>query len=251
MSYRDQHDRKPAPAAQGMPEDDDRYERDPPAGGRPPKQRSRLGTLLRFLLILIVLVVVAAGALLGALRFGLVDPALLGLPSHILGGIGGSGSAAPSGPPAAEPDIIFSGDAAALAAAPGNTVAADPNATVAWLRSSVKTASATGATDGISIAVPAELVPRIEGRRVRVTVSAKSGAEGDPVPFAVAYTAGAKGSSGWIVFVPEKDFTEHSFTFVVPIGAIEGGEPHRIAIWADIEGRNVPLAVRSITIQPD
>jgi hypothetical protein len=249
MAHRDQHDRNHALKAPDLQVDDDEKE----GGAEAPaqrKRRSRLGTLLRLLLVLIVLVVVAAGALLGALRFGLVDPALLGLPSHVLGGGDGSG-ATTNGPPAAKPDIIFAGDAAALTAAPGNTVAADPKAAVAWLRSSVKSASAAGATDGISIAVPADLLPRIEGRRVRVTVSAKSGTEGDPVPFAVAYTAGAKGSSGWIVFVPEKDFTEHSLTFVVPISAMEGGEPHRIAIWADIEGRNVPLAVRSITIQPD
>jgi hypothetical protein len=250
MAHRDQHDRNHALKAPDLQVDDDDTGRGAEAPVRR-KRRSRLGALLRLLLVLIVLVVVAAGALLGALRFGLVDPALLGLPSHLLGSVDGSGSATPNRPPEAEPDVIFAGDAAALTAAPGNTVAADPKAAVAWLRSSVKSASAAGATDGVSIAVPAELLPRIEGRRVRVTVSAKSGAEGDPVPFAVAYTAGAKGSSGWIVFVPEKDFTEHSLTFVVPISAMEGGEPHRIAIWADIEGRNVPLAVRSITIQPD
>jgi len=84
-----------------------------------------------------------------------------------------------------------------------------------------------------------------------VTISARSGAEGTPLPFAAAYSAGPRGNSNWIVFVPEKDFTEHSFSFVVPIGDLDGGDDHRIAIWADIEGRGVPLGVRSITIRPD
>lgn len=251
MSYRQTHDRNHTLKAPDLRVDDDEEEgAEPPA---PRKRRSRFGTLLRLLVVLVVLIAVAAAVLFGAARFGLVDPAKLGLPPALLNalGLGGSGGGTAQRPPAATPDIVFAGDAGALSAAAGNTVAPDPSATVAWLRSAVKSASAAGATGGISVAVPAELLPRLEGRRVRVTISAKSGAEGDPVPFAAAYTAGTRDSSGWIVFVPEKEFTDHSFSFVVPIGALEGGEPHRIAIWADIEGRNMPLAVRSITIQPD
>lgn len=205
-----------------------------------PRSNARL---LRLTLLILLAVVVVAGGLLAALHFRILDPAALGLS-------GGGGAGAASRPGAA--DVIFAGDPAALAAAPGNTVQADPSGEAAWLRTSVKSASASGATDGVSVVIPPELLPKFEGRRVRVTISAKSGAEGAPIPFAAAYTAGAKGNSNWIVFVPEKIFTEHTLTFVVPIGEIgASGDGHRIAIWPDIEGRGSPLAIRSITIQPD
>jgi len=253
MSQRSEHETGYAPPRRGPEDgyaDDAAFLRgDGRAGaGRPPR-RSALAGFLRILLVVFVIVLVLAGALFAAVQFRLIDPVRLGIDSGLFGGSGGAGG---SGPPAVRPDVIFAGDPAALAAAPGNIVEPDPSGGSVWLRTEVKAASAAGATDGVAVAIPPALLPKFEGRRVRVTISAKSGTEGTPVPFAAAYSAGAKGNSNWIVFVPEKVFTDHSFSFVVPIGEIGGtGDTHRIAIWSDIEGRGMPLAVRSITIEPD
>ena len=213
-------------------------------------ERPVLTRILRVIVFLLLLVVILGGALFTAIHYRLLDPTALGIDRFLDGTIWNGGG--PASQPGAGADVIFNGDAATLSAPPGNTVQAEPSGLAAWLRTSVKSASAEGATDGVSAVIPAALLPKFEGRRVRITISAKSAAEGTPIPFAAAYSAGAKGNSNWVVFVPEKMFTDHTFSFVVPIGAIGAtDEEQRIAIWADIEGRGSPLAVRSITIQPD
>ena len=215
-------------------------------GSAPQRRPSALRRVLRVLVFLMLVVIVLGGGLYLAIQYRIIDPAAFGLDDVFADG-GGS-----TARPAVVADVIFSGDATALSAAPGNTIQTDPSGDAVWLRSTVKSASTAGATDGVSAVIPPELLPRFEGRRVRVTISAKSGAEGTPIPFAAAYSAGTKGNSNWIVFVPEKMFTDHTFSFVIPIGEIGAtDETHRVAIWPDIEGRASPLAIRSITIQPD
>jgi hypothetical protein len=251
MSYRDEEDddRRNHPRA---PVPDDAYDRDEDfvrAGDKPQAGRDRRarGPLLRILLATVLVIVILGGGLLAAIQFRLVDPAQLGL-GGVFGGATGSGG--PTGP-AVQAEVIFAGDSALLSAAPGNSIQPDQSADIAWLRTTVKAASAAGASDGVSLIIPKALLPRFEGRRVRVTIAARSGTEGAPIPFAAAYSAGPKGNSNWVVFVPEKQFTDHSFSFVVPIGDLAGSDDHRIAIWSDIEGRGAPLGVRSITIRPD
>ena len=251
MSYRDEQDdgrRAPPVQAGEAYENDEDFVRGSDRPGKRRPRRSGFAGLMRLLLAILLVVVVLGGGLYAAVHFRVVDPAQFGL-SGLLGNLPGGGSQPTT--PRGQADVIFDGDSARLSSAPGNTVQPDASAKIAWLRTTVKSASAAGATDGISIVIPKEVLPRFEGRRARVTISARSGAEGTPLPFAAAYSAGPRGNSNWIVFVPEKDFTEHSFSFVVPIGDLDGGDDHRIAIWADIEGRGVPLGVRSITIRPD
>lgn len=251
MSYRDEPEDDPRGRPR-KPAVDDAYDNDADfAPGDDTARDARIQTGSRsamrpIIVVLAVLVVLAAGAF-AAIHFRLIDPAQFGMGGSPGGATGGGGSAGP----VAEAEIIFSGDSALLAAAPGNTVQADQAAEIAWLRSTVKSASAAGTSDGVSLLIPKALLPRFEGRRVRVTISARSGADGAPIPFAAAYSAGPKGNSNWVVFVPEKQFSDHSFSFVVPIGDLEGSDDHRIAIWSDIEGRGAPLGVRSITIRPD
>lgn len=252
MSYAREHDDPPsdprARAASGAYERDEDFVRGDDRPHRP-RRRSAAGSFMRIVLILLLLVAAIGGGLYAAIHFRLVDPVQIGL-GGILGDGAGGGPGRPTAP-SVEADVIFAGDSTKLAAAPGNSVQADETADIAWLRTTVKAASASGATDGVTVVIPRDILPRFEGRRARITISARSGAEGDPVPFAAAYSAGPKGNSNWVVFVPEKQFSEHSFSFVVPIGDLAGSDDHRIAIWSDIEGRGVPLGIRSITIRPD
>ncbi len=196
--------------------------------------------------IVVVLLLIAAGGALLASRMGWIN--LDGLPFT-----GGGGSSGAGGQTAANAEVVFSGDAKQLVAAPGNIVQEDTSVSppAVWLRSHVQAASATGSTGGVSVKVPSEFVPRIEGRAVRVTVSARTGGKGEPSPFAVAYSAGDKGTSGWIVFTPTKTLDDYSFVYVVPIGEIDAtSNPHYIGIWSDISGGNAPLSVQRITIEP-
>ena len=111
-------------------------------------------------------------------------------------------------------DRDLSGRASELTAAPGNTVQQDTSdPSVSWTRSTIKTASAKGSTDGVSVKVPSSVSDQIQGKRIRVTVSAR-GATNSLAPFALAYSAGE--NSGWVVFDPTAEFKDYSLRFAVP-----------------------------------
>jgi hypothetical protein len=110
----------------------------------------------------------------------------------------------------------------------------------------LKAANSNGATDGVSVNVPSSLTGEIQAKRIRVTVSARGGGKNVQSPFAVAYSTGSAGNSGWFVFEPTSEFNDFSFNYVVPRGG--GGLNHYVGIWSDIAGRDAPLAIRRITI---
>jgi hypothetical protein len=142
--------------------------------------------------------------------------------------------------------VIFSGRANELATAPGNTLEeVDSDEPVTWITSSVRTASPDGSTDGVSVRIPNSVLENLQTREVSVTVSAarKDGADSS-APFALSYSTDS-GNTGWRVFQPTSEFNDFSFSYRLP--NIVGGT-NVIGIWADISGRSIPLAVRSITV---
>jgi hypothetical protein len=142
--------------------------------------------------------------------------------------------------------VIFSGRANELAKAPGNTLEEDDSAEpVTWITSSVRTASPSGSTDGVSVKIPSSVSENLQTRQVIVTVSAarKAGADSS-APFALSYSTDSR-DTGWRVFQPTSEFKEFSFSYRVP--NVVGGT-NFIGIWADISGRSIPLAVRCITV---
>lgn len=237
-------ERGPTPSKQAddpWPDRDERWteERQEPTTKR---KGSLFGRILTIVLVVLVVLVALAGGGYLAISQGWIDASRLGIP------IG-----TPSRPQSADAEIIFSGNAGDLTAAEGNIVQEDTSVSpaVVWLRSSVQAASPAGATGGISLQIPESLLPRMEGRAVRVTLSARTGGRAEPSPFAVAYSAGSRGNSGWIVFVPSQTMDTYSFNYRVPIGEVSDPDNrHYIGIWSDISGGNAPLAVDRITIEP-
>jgi hypothetical protein len=139
-------------------------------------------------------------------------------------------------------EVIFSGRSGDLKPAPGNTVRQDDSdASTVWLRSQVRSAKSSGSTDGISLQVPSEVLQKIRGKRIRVTVSAAGTAAS---PFAVAYSAGVA-NSGWVVFQPTGKFQDFSLNFAVPR---DSDSNNYVGIWSDIDGRGTPLAIRQVAI---
>ncbi|WP_421726222.1 hypothetical protein [Bauldia sp.] len=226
------------------PDQDQRWaRRERPSQERPPRRPSALRRILTILLAIVIILVVVAGGGYLAIMLGWIDGTRLGLGGSII---------SPSRP-TQNAEVIFSGDAGALSAADGNIIQEDTSVSppVVWLRSSRTSASPAGVTEGVSLEVPASLLPRIEGRAVRVTISARTGSRDEPTPFAAAFSAGDRGNSGWIVFVPSRTLDDYSFNFRVPIGEV--GDPdsaNYIGIWSDITGSNAPLAIDRITITP-
>ena len=210
----------------------------PPTSGR---RRSYGRAIIASIAALVALV--SAGYFL--VRHDVVDMSRFGIELSSVGKISPN---APTNSPIAPTSetIIFSGQANQLAAAPGNTVDEDDSAEpLVWIVSTVRTAKSDGATDGVSIKLPSSVSEDLEARQIRVTISAarKDGAD-ESSPFAISYSTD-RGSSGWRVFRPTKEFKDFSFTYAVP--NIAGGT-HFVGIWSDIAGRSIPLAVRRISI---
>jgi hypothetical protein len=158
-------------------------------------------------------------------------------------------SSSPAVPSVESATVLFSGRANELSAGLGNALQQDTSdPSVVWIESSLKAAKPSGATDGVSVKVPSPLSEQVQGKRVRVTVSAKSGKDA-PSPFAVAYSTGAASNSGWIVFQPTRDFDDFSFVYRVPRSS-GSGVTHYVGIWSDIAGQGVPLAIRRVAITP-
>ena len=202
-----------------------------------PREKKRGKALWIVLAVLIILVAVAGGIFLAS-HFKLIS-----LPSF---GLSAGGSSSVS---TAEPIRVFPASDLKFVSTDGNTVQEDGSLT--WLRSKRRSASPEDRSQGSYIELPADLLSRIEGRRIRVTVDARSGATGEPPPFAVTYSTVGRGNSGWFVFVPTARFDEYDFAYQVPIGEVGSEEnTHVIGIWADINGTNAPLAIENITIEP-
>ena len=217
------------------------------AGGRAGEKRRRRGNRSTYVAILILLAILVGGGYFAHVR-GWIDladlPAIPGLPS--IAGITGGGGASP--PRVDRAKLVFSGNAGELASPAGNLVQQDQaDPAITWIRSSLREAVTTGATDGASLEVKPPLAGDLVGRRIRLTISARAPDQGTPAPFAVAYSAGDAGSSGWVVFTPSTEFDDYSFDYQVPATV---GTAQHVGIWSDISGRGAPLAVSRITIEP-
>jgi hypothetical protein len=220
----------------------DRRERPPPEDaarnavkpGRDRRRRRRRGNTWKYVAILILLAILLGGGT-AAYVENWIDLSGI-LPTRV----------ADAGRARDSAELIFSGNAGALAAPAGNQVQQDKDdPRITWIRSSLRQASPAGATDGASIEIKPPLLDDLIGKRIKVTVSARAADQGPPQPFAIAYSAGDLGTSGWRVFTPSAEFDDYSFVYQVPTKV---GAAHHVGIWSDISGRGAPLAVRSISI---
>jgi hypothetical protein len=198
----------------------------------PPRRRSQS---LIYAAVALLLVIVTGGGV-AAYVGNWID--IGGMLPHGGGGRAAGGDAG---------QVVFTGNTPPLAARPGNLVQQDrSDPSITWIRSSLRQADASGATDAVSLQVNPSLAADLVGRRIRVSISARAPDDATPAPFAVAYSSADAGSSGWVVFTPTREFADYSFDFQVPDKV---GTGQYVGIWSDISGRNAALAVRSISIR--
>lgn len=232
-----------------------RRDEDEDYGLEPPPRRRAAGRTIAILLSLLVLVGLLGGSGYYAWQAGWLTGRTTTRPQQPPAAETREAAAAPAAPrpPAAEPPrpvriettVLFDGRADTLEAADGNTV--EPGAgseATAVIRSSVRTASPSGATGGVAVTIPAELSATLAGRRVRLTVTARS-ADATPAQFALAYSLATGATSGWLVFTPTAEFAPYSLDFTVPG---EAAGTHFVGLWSDIAGRGAALEVKSVSI---
>ena len=95
-------------------------------------------------------------------------------------------------------------------------------------------------TDGFSVRIADNFKAAASGRRIRITVCARS-KDKLPLDFAVAYSNQEVGDSGWQTFSAGAAFEDYVFIYDVP-ARIEG-KGDFIGILPDIEGQDRTLVV--------
>lgn len=145
--------------------------------------------------------------------------------------------------------VMFSGNAAEVTAAPANTVTqqstSGANGTIV-IRSTTGNASPAGTTGGAHVAIPADKMKELAGRKVRVTAWVRAAEPKPSSRFALA-VAGRNFGTGWMVFTPTANFQPYQLDLVVPQNA---GDAGAMGIWADIDGRDKGVELRLLTIRP-
>ena len=195
-------------------------------------------------LVLIVVVVVLLVALVGgAAWLFLLRP---GAPF--------SGAAAPAVLSSSQTAVTaqqgaFTATAAQIAPTPGNSIVpgrdadGQPTAIIASLQQSPNSA---GKTEGAYVTVEAPTAQTLSGKSITVVVVARAGAGNPTSRFALAYSSGPLGNSGWITFVPTTAFQPYSFRLRVPASQQAGA--NYVGIWADVAGLGRTLEVSQVRI---
>jgi hypothetical protein len=148
--------------------------------------------------------------------------------------------------------IVFDGLATEMTAGQGNTVVqgvAEEGRTTVIIRSRRKNARAIGTTEGAYVQLKPDVSSELTGKRVRVTVWARAGVENPSTLFAVAYSRGASGTTGWIAFDPSKEIKPYTFVYRVPAAATQNATGDYVGVWSDVSGLGGALEVRLITVQ--
>ncbi len=146
--------------------------------------------------------------------------------------------------------VLFSGKAAEIKAAAGNTIeqraAGSQNSTVV-IRSTNPNARPVNTTEGAFVTVPRALMQELAGKRVRFTVWVRAAEQRPSSRFALAFTSGTAFSSGWIVFTPTPSFEPFTFDVIFPKEPAADGY---IGLWSDISGQGGGIELRLVTEQP-
>ncbi|MBZ0163626.1 MAG: hypothetical protein K8H74_13045 [Notoacmeibacter sp.] len=109
--------------------------------------------------------------------------------------------------------------------------------------------TAAGHTGGVFLELGNDIERLVSGKKIRVTVWARS-ADKHPSPgFAVAYSTAAVGNSGWKMFKLGAEVEPFRFEYSVPVAQKKPGSDF-LGIWADTEGKGRSVDVFAIEISP-
>lgn len=108
---------------------------------------------------------------------------------------------------------------------------------------------AAGDGDGVLARVPAETAAQVGGRKVKVTVTARTApTKGSPTVKIMYYRPGSEGGSGWQDFPLTAEFAPYTFEYDVPTAPSTTGVDN-IGFWADPEGKGRGIEVSAITVE--
>ena len=93
--------------------------------------------------------------------------------------------------------------------------------------------------------LPAGVTSSFDGYEVVVRVAARKPVTNPAAEFAIAYSSGSAGNSGWKKFALTTEWTEYEFTYVVPEGVQVNDY---LAIWADTSGTGKGVVIDAVQV---
>lgn len=107
-------------------------------------------------------------------------------------------------------------------------------------------AKSRGTTGAVYIRVPKNVEEKVAGKKIKVSVVAKSAAS-SPVTFGLAYSTAQVGNSGWKKFTSTDDFKVYSLEYEIPPMDKEANYDY-IGVWGDCSGKGEGVLVKSVSI---
>lgn len=131
----------------------------------------------------------------------------------------------------------------------GDTGVILPDSSAYEIRSSDPERFAVGDGDGVLVRVEERTAAQLGGRKVKVSVTARSSpTEGSPLVKVMYFRPGAERGSGWQEFPLTPEFATFSFEYEVPAAASTSGSDN-IGFWADPEGKGRGIEVSGIAVE--
>ncbi|GAB2507082.1 hypothetical protein [Microbulbifer agarilyticus] len=108
-------------------------------------------------------------------------------------------------------------------------------------------ADSSGNTSVPAIEIPEAIALQFGGRRVRVSLYAKTPTSNASAEFAVAYSTADNGNSGWSYFVPGSSWTRYDMVYDVPNPASGGTD--FVGVWGDTSGSGKGVLIDSVQVE--
>jgi hypothetical protein len=115
------------------------------------------------------------------------------------------------------------------------------------LISDVPVDASSGGQPMVALLIPPEIERLVSGKKLRVTISARSGDTSPSQTFAATYSTNDVGNSGWTKFDIGPSFAPYSFTYEIPPGKTFSGD--FVGLLPDAQSGLGTVEVRSITIE--
>lgn len=131
----------------------------------------------------------------------------------------------------------------------GDTGVILPDGSAYEIRSRDPERVAVGDGDGVLARVEEQTAAQLGGRKVKVSVTARSAqTAGSPTVKIMYFRPGTERGSGWQEFPLTAEFATFSFEYEVPAAASTAGFDN-IGFWADPEGKGRGIEVSNIAVE--
>lgn len=115
------------------------------------------------------------------------------------------------------------------------------------LRSRLLNPYSHGVTEASRVLIKKDMEGELEGKTIRVTLTARMTNENPSEKFAIAYSTARSGNSGWQEFTPTTNFNSYSFDYTIP-SSEKTANFDFIGIHADRSATGKGIEIKSLSL---